>query len=88
MLKLFDICIEPIVCNGCEVWGYENFDILEKVHTIFCKFIFGVSTFPHNMPKYGELGIYPLSFTIKERMFCNSTTLIKTSFKEKLRSCT
>ena len=45
MLKLFDSCVEPILLYGCEVWGYENVDILEKVHTQFCKFIFGVSKY-------------------------------------------
>ena len=64
MLKLFDMCVEPILLYGCEVWEYEHIDILEKVHTKFCKFIFGLSTFPHNMPIYGELGRYPLSVTI------------------------
>ena len=37
MLKLFDSCVEPILLYGCEVWGYENVDILGKVHIIFCK---------------------------------------------------
>ena len=83
MLKLFDMCVEPILFYGCEVWGYENVDILEKVHTKFCKFIFGVSKFPHNMPIYGELGRYPLSVTIKEIMVCYWTKLLKSS-KEKL----
>ena len=50
MLKLFDSCVAPILLYGCEVWGYENTDIIEKVHTKFCKFIFGVSQFSHNMP--------------------------------------
>ena len=50
MLKLFDSCVAPILLYGCEVWGYENTDIIEKVHTKFCKFIFGVSKFSHNMP--------------------------------------
>ena len=54
--------------DGCEVWGYENVDILEKVHTKFCKFIFGVSKYSHNMQVYGELGRYPLSIKIKQRM--------------------
>ena len=36
MLKLFDMCIKPILVYGCEVWGYENVDILEKVHIKFC----------------------------------------------------
>ena len=68
MLKLFDSCVEPILLYGCEVWGYENVDILEKVHTKFCKFIFGVSKYSHNMPVYGELGRHPLSIKIKQRM--------------------
>ena len=37
MFKLFDKCVEPILLYGCEVWEYENVDILEKVHTKFCK---------------------------------------------------
>ena len=55
MLKLFDSCVAPVLLYGCEVWGYENTDIIEKVHTKFCKFIFGVSKCSHNMPIYGEL---------------------------------
>ena len=31
MLKLFDSCLEPILVYGCEVWGYENVDIFEKL---------------------------------------------------------
>ena len=66
MLKLFDSCVAPILLYGCEVWGYENTDIIEKVHTKFGKLIFGVKKSSHNrtMPIYGELGRYPLSITI------------------------
>ena len=42
MLKLFDSCVEPIVLYGCEVWGYENVDILKKVHTKFVLFFWSV----------------------------------------------
>jgi hypothetical protein len=31
-LKLFDTLILPILTYGCEVWGYENVQVLEKVH--------------------------------------------------------
>ena len=79
MLKLFDSCVEPILLYGCEVWGYENVDILEKVHTKFCKFIFGVSKYSHNMPVYGELGRYPLSIKIKQRMVRYWTRILKSS---------
>ena len=77
MLKLFDSCVEPISLYGCEVWGYENVDILEKVHTKFCKINFGVSKYSHNMPVYGELGRYPLSIKIKQRMVRYWTRILK-----------
>ena len=83
ILTLFDMCVEPILLYGCEVWGYRNVDILEKVHTQFCKFILGVSKCSHNMLICGELGRHPLSVTIKERMVCYWTKLLKSS-KEKL----
>ena len=79
MLKLFDSCVEPILLYGCEVWGYENVDILEKVHTKFCKFIFGISKYSHNMPVYGELGRYPLSIKIKQRMVRYWTRILKSN---------
>jgi len=46
MLKLFEMCVEPILLYGCEVWGYENVDILEKIHTKFGKLIFKYLNFP------------------------------------------
>ena len=61
------------------MWGYENTDIIEKVHTKFCKFIFGVSKCSHNMPIYGELGRYPLSITITQRMVCYWTRILKSN---------
>ena len=79
MLKLFDSCVEPILLYGCEVWGYENVDILEKVHTKFCKSIFGVSKYSHNMPVYGELGRYPRSIKIKQSMVRYWTRILKSS---------
>ena len=74
MLKLFDKCVELIL-----LYGYENFDIPEKGHTKLCKLIFGVSKCSHNKPIYGELGRYPLSVTIKQRMVCFWTKLLKSS---------
>jgi hypothetical protein len=37
MLTIFDACVLPILVHGCEVWGHENVDILEKVHTEYLK---------------------------------------------------
>ncbi len=68
MLKLFDACVMPILLYGSEVWGYERIDVLEKVHTRFCKIILHCSKFTHNSMIYGELGRYPIRLEIDRRM--------------------
>lgn len=30
-LKLFDHTVVPILTYACEIWGYENLDMIEKV---------------------------------------------------------
>jgi hypothetical protein len=35
-LDLFDKMVKPILLYGCEVWGFSNNDIIEKVHLKFC----------------------------------------------------
>ena len=32
-LKLFDNTVLPILTYACEVWGVENFQILERIHS-------------------------------------------------------
>ena len=58
----------PILLHCCEVWGYEDFKILEKMHLKVFKLILGV---PRSAPSdvvYGELGRQPLSTFIYLRM--------------------
>lgn len=37
MFKLFDTCVMPILLYGSEVWGFECVEVIEKVHSRFCK---------------------------------------------------
>jgi hypothetical protein len=39
LLDLFDKMIKPILLYGCEVWGFSNNDILEKIHLKYCKIL-------------------------------------------------
>jgi hypothetical protein len=32
LLNLFDKMVKPILLYGCEIWGFGNNDVLEKVH--------------------------------------------------------
>lgn len=68
LFKLFDACVSPILFYGVEVWGYENLDIIEKVHTKFMKIILKVSKFAHNTCLYGEVGRFPLYIAAYQRM--------------------
>ena len=56
MLELFDKSVVPILFYGCEVWGFENIDIIERIPLKFCKIILNVKKSTANYIVYGELG--------------------------------
>jgi hypothetical protein len=66
-LDLFDKMVKSILLYGCEIWGFGNNDILEKVHLKFCKMILHLKATTPNCMIYGELGRYPLDIDIKLR---------------------
>ena len=59
-LQLFHSLVMPILLYCCEVWGYEDFKILEKLHLKFCKLILGVPRSAPSYVVYGKLGLQPL----------------------------
>ena len=67
-IKLFDQTIVPILLYGCEISGYENHEILEKVHLYFLKGILKMKKSTPNAMVYGEFGRHPLSINIQTRM--------------------
>ena len=76
-LDLFDKLVKPILLYGCEIWGYENIDILEKVHLKFCKLLLHLKPTTPNYVIYGELGRYPLNIDIKIRMISYWIRILK-----------
>ena len=67
-LKLFDSMILPILTYGCEVWGFGDLSVIEKVHTDFMKRILNVKRSTPHVMLYGELGRYPVILTIQNRI--------------------
>jgi hypothetical protein len=65
---MFDKTILPILLYGSEIWGFENIDIIERVHLHFCRFIWHLKQSTPNCMVYGELGRYPISVIMKVRM--------------------
>ena len=75
-VDLFDLLVKPILLYGCEIWGYENLDILERVQTKFFKLLLHLKPSTQNDFIYGELGLYPLEIDIKTRIISYWTKLI------------
>ena len=66
-LRLFDAMVIPIILYGCEIWGFSNLNLIEKLHLKFCKIILKVKRCTSSNMVYGELGRLPLSCIVKSR---------------------
>ena len=64
--------VKPILLYDCEIWGFRNNDVLEKVHLKFCKTILNLKTSTPNYMIYGELGRYPVEIDIKIRIYLST----------------
>lgn len=67
-LKLFDRVVVPVLIYGCEVWGYEGLDILEKLHLKFLKYILNVRSTTPTCMVYGETGRLLINLIVHHRM--------------------
>ena len=54
-LDLFDVSVLPVILYGCEIWGFENTDIVEKLQRKFSKFILVLKNSTPTCILYGEL---------------------------------
>ena len=64
-LELFD---SLILLYGCEVWGYENILILDRLYLKYLKYVLGLKQSTPSCMVYGGTGRFPLSVYIKTRM--------------------
>ena len=67
-LKLFDHTVLPILTYASEVWGYENIDMIEKIHNDFLRKITLARKSTPLYMLYGETGRFPLEIIVKSRM--------------------
>ena len=59
--------VKPILFYGCELWAFENNQILEKVQLKFLKYMLDIKKSTPTHIIYGETGVYPLSIDIETR---------------------
>ena len=67
-LKLFDHTVLPILAYASEIWGFENLEIIEKIHI---DFLLKITKSRKSTPLYmiyAELGRFPIEVIIKTRM--------------------
>ena len=67
-IGLFNKMIETILLYGCEIGGYGNLDIIERVQLKFYKQILYLKKSTPSFMVYGELGAYQLFVDIQSRM--------------------
>ena len=67
-LELFDYLVLPFLIYGCEICGYENISILDKLHLKFLKDILCLQQSTPTCMVLGETDRFPLSIAIKTRM--------------------
>lgn len=52
---------------GCEILGFENVDIIERVHLKFLKTELNLRSTTPNFMMYGETGGYPLCINVNTK---------------------
>ena len=67
-LQLFEHTILPIALYGCEIWAFENTDIIEKLQNKFLRYITNSKKSTPLYILYAELGCKPVDIKIKTRM--------------------
>ena len=60
MCNLFDSLVKSILNYGCEIWGFNTAESVERVHRKFCKWVLKVKQSTNSHSVYGELGRFPL----------------------------
>ena len=67
-LQLFDHTILPIALYSCEVWGFENTQLIENLHNEFLRRITNLKKSTPIYMLHAELGRQPIEINIKNRM--------------------
>ena len=85
-LDLFDQTVLPVLTYGCELWGFQSCDIVQKLQLRFYKMVLRLKQSTPSFMIFGDLGKYPVEITIKTRMLMFWFKLVKHLNTNKLSS--
>ena len=85
-IDLFDKTVNPVLLYGCEVWGFGNIDVFDKMQLKFYKMLLKLRNSTPSSMILGELGKLPLSNSIHSRLLNFWYKLVLDENKEKLSS--
>ena len=88
MIDLFDSMVLPVLLYGCEIWGFETIDCMNKLQLKFYKYILRLRQSTPSMMIYSELGKFPILISIKCRLLCFWLKLVNGPASERLSSLT
>ena len=88
LIELFDKTVTPVLLYGCETWGFQTLDIIDKLQLKFYKFILKLRQSTPSQMVYGETGKFPISILIKTRLLVYWYKLTCMVNKNKLSSIT
>ena len=60
--------IAPILLDGSEVLGYENYEVIEAFHFRYCKMMLHLKPATPKVMVYGELGRHLMEISVQTRM--------------------
>ena len=83
-IKLFDSVVKPIMLYGCEIWGYDNSGMADKLQLRFLKIILGLKKCTTSVMVRGETGCYPMYFDITYRILTFWLRLVNTTKHDKI----
>ena len=67
-IHLFKVIVLPILLYGCEVWGFEDLEIIEKVQIDFCRNILKLNKSTQRNLLLSETGLLPVRILVKCRI--------------------
>ena len=67
-IHLFKTIVLPILLYGCEIWGYEDLGILEKVQIDFCRYILKLNKATQKNILLYETGLLPIRILVTSRI--------------------